>query len=132
MVEDGSMAGNDEFNDERTIVGERVRLVSAPTERGVDHAYVIVIAGPNVGEMFKVGDGGDVGRGAEATFRLTDTEISRHHARLVVRDDNVLIQDLDSTNGTFVNGSQVKLQSLVDGDKIQVGTTTILKFSYHD
>src|SRR5690606_26447697 len=35
-------------------------------------------------------------------------------------------------NGTFVNGQQVEAQLLKDGDKIQVGTTTILKFSYHD
>ncbi|MFO0696805.1 MAG: GGDEF domain-containing protein [Polyangiales bacterium] len=126
------MAGDDEFSDERTVVGERVQIVSAPTGRGPEQAYVIVIAGPNVGEMFKVGDGGDIGRGTDAAFRLTDTEISRHHARFVVRDGNVLVQDLNSTNGTFVNGAQVKLQPLKDGDKIQVGTTTILKFSYHD
>ena len=107
------MSGNDEFNDERTIVGERARLVPAPSsDRAQSHAYVIVIAGPNVGEMFKVAEGGDVGRGQDATFRLTDTEISRHHARFVVREGAVLIEDLDSTNGTFVNGAQVTLQAL--------------------
>src|SRR5688572_17678365 len=123
----------DDFEDgssERTIVGERLSV--AEPKGSQEEAYVIVIAGPNVGEMFKVGHGGDIGRGSDVEFRLTDTEISRRHARIKRRGGDVLVEDLNSTNGTFVNGDQVELQKLNDGDKIQVGTTTILKFSYHD
>jgi two-component system, cell cycle response regulator len=128
------MAGeDDEFSDERTIVGDRHQLVPAsPSGKHAEQAYIIVIAGPNVGEMYKVGSGGDIGRGQDTEFRLTDTEISRRHATLIVKDGNVVLQDLGSTNGTLINGTSVKLQKLNDGDKIQVGTTTILKFSYHD
>lgn len=124
---------DDEFSDERTVVGDRHQLVSAPPPgKRAEQAYIIVIAGPNVGEMYKVGTGGDIGRGQDAEFRLTDTEISRRHATLIVKEGNVVLQDLGSTNGTLINGTSVKLQKLNDGDKIQVGTTTILKFSYHD
>jgi two-component system, cell cycle response regulator len=125
---------SDDFEDgssERTIVGERLPAVT-DLKGSSEEAYVIVIAGPNVGEMFKVGTGGDIGRGGDVEFRLTDTEISRRHARIVRRGGDVLVEDLNSTNGTFVNGDQVETQRLNDGDKIQVGTTTILKFSYHD
>ncbi len=125
----------DDFEDgssERTIVGERLSVVTESKGSGSEEAYVIVIAGPNVGEMFKVGQGGDIGRGSDVEFRLTDTEISRRHARIRRRSGEVLVEDLNSTNGTFVNGEQVEVRKLNDGDKIQVGTTTILKFSYHD
>ena len=40
--------------------------------------------------------------------------------------------DLQSRNGTFVNGERIQTQQLRDGDKIQIGSTTILKFTYHD
>lgn len=116
--------------DERTVVGQVPGAVK-PTARG-DEAYVIVIAGPNVGEMFKIGDGAFIGRGTESAIRLTDTEISRKHAHLRIIAGKVVVEDLGSTNGTFVNGVPVDRLALKDGDKIQVGTTTILKFSYHD
>jgi diguanylate cyclase (GGDEF)-like protein len=126
------MSEDDDYIEERTIVGDRDMVLPVRKQARSEEAYVIVIAGPNVGEMFKVGEGGDIGRGGDVQFRLTDTEISRRHARIVRRNGEVLVQDLGSTNGTFVNGQQVEAQLLKDGDKIQVGTTTILKFSYHD
>jgi diguanylate cyclase (GGDEF)-like protein len=126
------MSEDDDFIEERTIVGDRDMLLPIGQPSRSDEAYVIVIAGPNVGEMFKVGDGGDIGRGGDVQFRLSDTEISRRHARIIRRAGEVLVEDLGSTNGTFVNGEPVDQQALNDGDKIQVGTTTILKFSYHD
>lgn len=125
-------AGEDEFNDERTIVGDRSQFDRATPAAKPREAYLTVVAGPNVGEMFRVGKGGDAGRAMEAQFRLTDTEMSRRHARFIARDGRVFVEDLNSTNGTFVNGNRVQLQSLNDGDKVQVGTQTILRFSYQD
>jgi two-component system, cell cycle response regulator len=98
-----------------------------------DRAYLIVLAGTNVGEMFRI-DAGEsfVGRGQVASVRLNDDGISRKHARLMQSGGEVLIEDLDSANGTVVNGVPVKLQILKDGDKIRLGSTTILKFTYND
>src|SRR5678816_2635364 len=42
------------------------------------------------------------------------------------------VEDMGSTNGTFCNGIKVDKRELVDGDKIMVGSSTILKFTYHD
>lgn len=125
-------SGDDEFNDERTIVGDRTEFDRKSVATKPREAYLTCVAGPNVGEMFRVGDGGDAGRSMDARFRLTDTEMSRRHARFVARDGRVFVEDLASTNGTFVNGIRVQLQSLNDGDKVQVGTQTILRFSYQD
>ena len=124
-----------DWDDEtKTVVGDREALagVLSPRLTNRDRAYVIVIAGPNVGEMFKVGGLTEIGRGQTVGIQIHDSEISRRHARLTMLGDEILVEDLGSTNGTFVNGLPIDKCALVDGDKIQVGTTTILKFSYHD
>jgi len=98
------------------------------------HAYLIVITGKAVGRMFKVqGDELLVGRSSEADVQLDDEGVSRRHASLESRDDgSVVLQDLQSTNGTWANGSRVEKYVLRDGDRIQIGSATILKFSYQD
>lgn len=126
--------GNDDFSDERTIVGDPTAIAAQITTLAArENAYVIVIAGPNVGEMYRLPPGeATIGRGSEATILLPDNEISRLHAKIINRGETVIVADNNSTNGTFVNGHQVRFHALQDGDKIQIGTTTILKFSYHD
>lgn len=96
-------------------------------------AYLIVLAGGNVGEMYRLDEPETVlGRGSNATIRLNDDGISRRHARILQVGGEVLIEDLQSSNGTQVNGERVGQQPLRDGDKIRLGSTTILKFTYHD
>jgi len=98
-----------------------------------DRAYLVVLAGASVGEMYKVeGDKTIIGRGQKAQIRLFDDGISREHAQVVIDGDRIVLEDLGSTNGTFCNGLKVDKRELVDGDKILVGSTTILKFTYHD
>jgi hypothetical protein len=67
-----------------------------------------------------------IGRGADAHLRLTDTGISRRHAELLVDDDRVTLVDLQSTNGTLVNGARVDRAELRDGDRISLGTTVVV------
>src|SRR4051812_8688637 len=73
-----------------------------------NRAYLIVLAGSNVGEMYRVDEGETfIGRGQGTTIRLNDDGISRRHARLVQEGGAVLIEDLKSSNGTLVNGVAV-------------------------
>jgi two-component system, cell cycle response regulator len=106
----------------------------APEGGKRDRAYLVVLAGASVGEMYKIeGEKTVIGRGQKAQIRLLDDGISREHAQLVILNDRVVLQDLGSTNGTYCNGLKVEAnKELVDGDKILVGSTTILKFTYHD
>ena len=67
-----------------------------------------------------------IGRGAEADLRLTDTGVSRRHAEIQVDGENVILVDLQSTNGTAVNGRMVHSTPLNDGDRISVGTTVMV------
>jgi len=101
-----------------------------------DHvkAYLIVLAGSNVGEMYKMDDGDKIiGRSVDAEIQLLDEGISRQHCKIRrTMTGEVVIEDLGSTNGTFANGDRISSHQMADGDKIQVGSTTILKFTYHD
>jgi diguanylate cyclase (GGDEF)-like protein len=117
--------------DEKTRMFEPPATVSAGAKR--DRAYLIVLAGSAVGEMYKIGQERTIiGRGGKAQIRLIDDGISREHAEIVVDGGEVILRDLGSTNGTFCNGVKVDSRALADGDKILVGSTTILKFTYHD
>jgi len=100
-----------------------------------DRAYLIVLTGSNVGEMFRIESNGEeavIGRGQGVAVRLIDDGISRKHARVIQVGDKILIEDLQSSNGTYLNGDAVQSAELHDGDKIRLGSTTVLKFSYHD
>ncbi|MCG8418141.1 MAG: SpoIIE family protein phosphatase [Proteobacteria bacterium] len=89
---------------------------------------LVVIAGAQVGRAYKLSDGPPVrlGRASDAEFQLRDTGVSRHHARLYPDEDNRWwIEDLRSTNGTYVNGSRITKTALQSGDHIKVGRALI-------
>jgi two-component system cell cycle response regulator len=114
--------------EEKTVVAG---AVVAPAS-GRKRAQLIVLAGPNVGEMYEIDSNLVIGRGREADVRVQGDGISRKHAAIKLTDEQVMFEDLGSTNGSFVNGERVTLRALEEGDKIQVGTSVILKFTYHD
>ena len=63
-----------------------------------------------------------IGRGMDATIRIDNPEVSRHHARLTVAGDTVTLEDLGSKNGTHRNGRRLTgPDQLVDGDEIWIG-----------
>lgn len=97
-------------------------------------AYLIVLSGPEVGKMHKLESPQmTLGRAQENEMRINDVGISRRHARLVREGEGVYIEDMESANGTFLNGDRLSRRlQLRDGDKITLGSTTILKFTYHD
>jgi two-component system cell cycle response regulator len=100
-----------------------------------DQPYLIVITGRSAGRMFRLRDQDVViGRSADdASIVLEDDGVSRKHCRIIRQaDGTVQAVDLGSTNGTYFNGAKIDVATLRDGDKIQLGSTTILKFSYQD
>jgi diguanylate cyclase (GGDEF)-like protein len=120
--------------EEETSVTENADVEPVAADGG-EVAYLIVLAGSTVGEMFKLPNGEAViGRGKTSAIELFDEGVSRAHARIMSQGEHVWVEDLSSRNGTFVNGEKVEggRIKLADGDKIQVGRTTILKFTYHD
>lgn len=113
--------------------------VAAPARPGAEDGsravpYLIVLDGANEGELLVLVSGSSyvIGRAEDAEFRVLDVGVSRKHARVTADGDRILVEDLDSRNGTRVNGSPVTLGApLADGDKISIGAVTLLKFTYH-
>ncbi|MBK7902961.1 MAG: FHA domain-containing protein [Proteobacteria bacterium] len=66
-----------------------------------------------------------IGRGRECDIRLQSGSVSRYHAVLRVSHDAVIFEDMNSTNGCFVNGRRIKRQLLKDGDKLKVGAVPL-------
>jgi two-component system, cell cycle response regulator len=116
--------------DEDTNTASEVR---PPAGQGTRYPYLLIIAGSRVGELYKLTkELTVVGRSADADLQITDEGVSRTHVEFVVDDGVVMAKDLGSTNGTFCNGIRISQRPLADGDKLSIGSTTILKFSYQD
>ncbi len=91
--------------------GTRVVVVRSETQSGLD---------------FTVRDAVVLGRSPEADIELADPYASEFHLRLATRDGRLVLTDLGSTNGTYVNGRRVTAPvELNRGDAIQVGKTVM-------
>ena len=66
-----------------------------------------------------------IGRSSDLDMVLVEDMVSRKHAKITTDETVVTIQDLGSTNGTFVNGEKVRKADLKDGDRILIGTSII-------
>lgn len=88
---------------------------------------LVITSGPKAGlELPLSADSLTIGRSSESALVIRDDYTSSHHARLMLRGDSWAIQDLDSTNGTFVAGQRVSGSpvALSLGTPIKVGATT--------
>ncbi len=85
------------------------------------------ISGKYQGGEFSLPDGGEItiGRASDLEMVLIEDMVSRKHARISCRGAEVLLQDLGSTNGTFVNGERIQKVRLRSGDRILVGTSIL-------
>lgn len=121
-------------DDDREATKKVKTASKAPPAKGRDRPFLIVMGGGSAGEMYALRQSEIViGRSRSSTIRLDDDGISRSHAKVICVGSDVLIEDLNSANGTFVNEEPVfARRPLKDGDKITLGPITILKFTYND
>ena len=66
-----------------------------------------------------------VGRSSDLDMVLVEDIVSRKHARIAMQGDQIWIEDLGSTNGTFVNGEKIKRARLKEGDRVLIGTSIL-------
>ncbi len=85
------------------------------------------ISGKYQGGEFPLGDSMEilVGRSSDLDMVLVEDMVSRRHARIACSDQQIVIEDLGSTNGTFVNGEKIKRTSLKEGDRVLIGTSIL-------
>jgi pSer/pThr/pTyr-binding forkhead associated (FHA) protein len=95
--------------------------------KGAGPALQVIVAGPYEAMIFPLDDEVTVGRAPGCGVVLTDdTFVSQVHARVFRRNRHVLVEDLGSTNGTFVNGDRIDTVTRVrKGDTVKFGETVM-------
>ena len=87
----------------------------------------VIKEGPGKGDAFEVSQPqASIGRDADNTYRLADKTVSRYHARITQRDGDCWVSDLDSHNGTMVNGRRIDRERLQHMDEIRFGNVTLI------
>ena len=95
-----------------------------------DRPVLMVSEGELIGQRWTLAnDEMLIGRGTDADIVLPERQVSRYHLKILYRDDRFFLEDLDSKNGTFLNGQQVKgTVPIQDGDEIQIALCVRLLF----
>lgn len=114
------------FSPVSAVGGTKPTQVTAPLKE--TKPTLVVIKGPQMGDSFYLNPGvTTLGRDVKADIFLNSRTVSRKHATLTQVANTVILQDLGSLNGTYVNGNLVDEAEIHDGDKLQIGTF-LLKF----
>ena len=86
-----------------------------------------VIAGAQAGSVFQITKPRlFIGRGSAMDIQLKDSEVSRRHAMLEIREGDATLVDLGATNGTFVEGKRIDRSALANRSEFTVGSTTLM------
>src|SRR5215204_6042262 len=108
-----------------------VTVISKISDRPVEHgAALVVIYGLDLGLKFDPSTPETIiGRSSKADIQIDQESVSRNHAKLIADGEKVLIKDLGSTNGTFVNDQVIEGEHpLRNGDPVKIGRS-IFKYS---
>src|SRR5436190_22307213 len=85
-----------------------------------------IVEGPSAGRQIPLSAPLVVGRGQDAQVVLDDARVSRNHARITPHGGTAVVEDLGSSNGTFVNGNQLYAPATIGpGDDVLVGVTVL-------
>lgn len=105
--------------------GDKTQFIQVVQERPKECVgWVVALSGPLKGQDFRLVTGKNVmGTAADCDIVLTDQYMSARHAVLRHEDDNFVLVDLDSTNGTYVNGKRASKEELIDNDRVRLGRT---------
>ncbi|MEM9067721.1 MAG: GGDEF domain-containing protein [Myxococcota bacterium] len=112
-----------------------VTTIEVPTESSrQDRLTLVALIGQHGEPMIPIdGEVAVFGRGRDADVRLIDSGLSRRHVRFFRMEGAWWVEDLQSRNGTWVNGEAVKTpRPLRDGDRIQIGKGLVFRASFHD
>ncbi len=119
--------------DEATAVVNLADLRRPQRQTHTQNHLLVHVQGTELGRVRELkSDDMLIGRATDADLWLGDDGVSRKHARLTrVKNDFVLL-DLNSANGTFVQGERIERRILKDGDQIQFGPAAIFRYSVTD
>lgn len=107
--------------------GEEEEPSESPVEReevSVGFPNMVIVTGPSSGKKIPLLPMTmSIGREHDNNIELKDPEVGRYHARILYDRGRFLLEDLDSSNGTWLNGEKIKEATLKNGDRIKIGET---------
>ena len=112
---------------------EQITARPSPAQTTVDDkatsqnaSRLVITSGPKAGTEFPLtGDSITIGRSGDSSLVIRDDYTSTHHARLMLWHDKWMIQDLDSTNGTFLDGNRLAVPTAVPlNTTVKIGATS--------
>jgi pSer/pThr/pTyr-binding forkhead associated (FHA) protein len=103
------------------------KVPKAPLRRRGSPTHVAVVEGANAGDRAELDDAPLlIGRGPDAAIRLDDDYVSTRHARIAASDDQWFVEDLGSTNGTYVGSARItQPTTLTLGSQVRIGKTIL-------
>ncbi len=129
-----------DLNNQDALASDQTRVFRMPADDAtapdlykscaIAQPVLTIIKGPQTGNTFEL-DGVEttIGRDPANGIFLNDMTVSRAHARILRKPDGMVVEDLGSLNGTWVDGAIVTSAALRDGSSIQIGTFTLI---YHE
>ncbi len=103
-------------------LADQDRRSSAVVDVAKGNAGLLVVRGDNVGSRFAIRrDRMTLGRDPKSDVFLSDVTVSRNHCEVIAVTGGHEVRDLESLNGTYVNGERVASARLLHGDELQVG-----------
>lgn len=105
----------------------RGKPAKQPPRRRGSPTHVLVVEGANAGERADLNEAPIlIGRGPDAAIRLDDDYVSTRHARIAASNDQWFVEDLGSTNGTYVGQARINQpMTLALGTQVRIGKTVI-------
>jgi two-component system, cell cycle response regulator len=132
MIADIPTSSDDADSETTQVDVADIKLAKERARR--QRPVLTVIEGVQPGKPFLLSSHAmHLGRHPQRKIRLLGHGISRKHARIEKESSgNLVLSDTGSSNGTFVNGVRIRRHVLRDGDTVQIGPSTLLRFSYED
>ena len=117
-----------DFEDERTTTYTPIRVVATAVARDEIGHYLVMLEGVEPGRRILIESRElSIGRDAARDVVLADPDVSRLHASISLRGDQVVVEDQHSTNGTFIDGQRVTRATILPvGAVLKVGQVSLV------
>lgn len=121
---EGSIAGESTRIDESDLLSEQSTAI---LDEGPRLPYLFVEAGKDAGKEYALQEGEtSIGRGIDNDVILADVSVSRRHVRVLREGAIITLRDLGSGNGTQLNGRRAHVETMQEGDRIEIGETVLV------
>ncbi len=111
------------------IWSDETQESSAPATHSNRRDYIVMMTGSHAGASYEIVDSLVIGRQTECDIVLLDASASRRHTSIRRARSGLVLEDLGSSNGTYLNGKRVGSVELQNGDRVQIGSTILKVFS---